>query len=326
MYPSSTQRKHWTFSCENELDQLRKEANSKFIADNAKKLNLPEESFLTVAEERSLLRHYEYILKEFCARFQPPVPRCVVNTAMIYMKRVFLHHSIMDYHPREMMLACVYLSCKVEEFNVSITQFVSNLKGDRNSFADLILGCELLLMQLLHYHLTIHSPSRPLEGFIIDAKTRCPEFADKMDSLRKGAESFIDRSLNSDVCLLFSPSQVALAGLLHSAKKASLNLDSYVTKILVGDDDDKNKLPRLIEQIKKIRHMVGHIEPLDRENVRKIEQKLDKCRNAENNPSSEVYKRKMEEKLEESEERQARKRQRLAEQDKEKEREVLGLS
>lgn len=67
-------------------------------------------------------------------------------------------------------LTSVYLACKVEEFNVSIMQFVGNLKGDREKFANIILGFELLLMDKLHYHLTVHNPFRPLEGFIIDLK------------------------------------------------------------------------------------------------------------------------------------------------------------
>ena len=65
---------------------------------------------------------------------------------------------------------CAYLACKVDEFNVSIMQFVSNMKGDREQAADLILSQELFLMQQLHYHLTIHHPYRPLEGLFIDIK------------------------------------------------------------------------------------------------------------------------------------------------------------
>lgn len=65
---------------------------------------------------------------------------------------------------------CVYLSCKVEEFNVSISQFVANIKGDRGKAMDIILSNELLLMQELNYYLTIHNPFRPIEGFLIDIK------------------------------------------------------------------------------------------------------------------------------------------------------------
>lgn len=66
----------------------------------------------------------------------------------------------------------MYLACKVEEFNVSIAQFVSNVRGDREKATDIILNNELLLMQQLKYHLTIHNPYRPLEGLLIDIKVR----------------------------------------------------------------------------------------------------------------------------------------------------------
>jgi len=65
---------------------------------------------------------------------------------------------------------CVYLATKVEEFNVSITQFVANVKGDRVKATDIILNNELLLMQRLQYNLTIHNPYRPVEGLLIDIK------------------------------------------------------------------------------------------------------------------------------------------------------------
>ena len=58
----------------------------------------------------------------------------------------------------------------MEEFNVSLTQFVGNCHGNQDHLADVILSHELLLMQQLHYHLTVHNPYRPLEGLIIDVK------------------------------------------------------------------------------------------------------------------------------------------------------------
>uniref|UniRef100_T1GIZ6 Uncharacterized protein n=1 Tax=Megaselia scalaris TaxID=36166 RepID=T1GIZ6_MEGSC len=65
---------------------------------------------------------------------------------------------------------CVYLACKVEEFNISIKQFSENIKGDREKAEDIILSNELLLMQHLNYYLTVHNPFRPVEGLLIDIK------------------------------------------------------------------------------------------------------------------------------------------------------------
>lgn len=64
----------------------------------------------------------------------------------------------------------MYLATKVEEFNVSINQFVANVKGDREKATEIILNLELLLMQQLNFDLTIYNPFRPVEGFLIDMK------------------------------------------------------------------------------------------------------------------------------------------------------------
>lgn len=141
---------------------------------------------------------------------------------------------------------CVYLACKVEEFNVSIQQFVANIKGDRNKAVDIILGNELLLMQELNYKLTIHNPFRPVEGFLIDIKTRTQ--MPSPDRLRGSIDDFLDKSFLTDACLLYPPSQIALAAVLHAASKEQENLDSYVTDCLFADSS--HKLKPLIEAVR----------------------------------------------------------------------------
>lgn len=136
------------------------------------------------------------------------MPKCVVGTAFTYFKRFYLHRSTMDYHPKEILVTCVYLSTKVEEFNVSIGQFVGNIKGDRGKAMDIILSNELLLMKELNYYLTIHNPYRPIEGFLIDIKTRC--HMPNPDRLRGGIDEFIEKTFLTDACLLYSPSQVLI--------------------------------------------------------------------------------------------------------------------
>lgn len=128
---------------------------------------------------------------------------------------------------------CAYLACKVEEFNVSIQQFVANVKGDRSKAMDIILSNELLLMQELNFNLTVHNPFRPVEGFLIDIKTRCQ--MPNPDRLRKGIDEFLEKSFLTDACLIYAPSQLALAAVLHSASKEQENLDSYVTECLFAN-------------------------------------------------------------------------------------------
>lgn len=66
----------------------------------------------------------------------------------------------------------MYLACKIEEFNISIGQFVQNVNNgeDKDEVANVILSYELLLMEKLDFHLTIHNFYRPFEGFLIDIK------------------------------------------------------------------------------------------------------------------------------------------------------------
>lgn len=81
-------------------------------------------------------------------------------------------------------------------------------------------------------------------------------------------------------------SKIALAAVLHAASKEQENLDSYVTESLFGTA--KEKLPVLIEAVRRVRSMVRTIELPQKERVRALEKKLEKCRNQENNPDSQM--------------------------------------
>jgi len=120
------------------------------------------------------------------------------------------------------------------------------VKGDRAKAMDIILSNELLLMQQLNYYLTIHNPFRSVEGLLIDIKTRA-EF-ENPERLRPHIESFLDLTFLTDVCLLYSPSQIALAAILHAAYKEHDYLDEYVTEQLFHSNLDK--LPSLVEKVR----------------------------------------------------------------------------
>ncbi|CAG9766496.1 unnamed protein product [Ceutorhynchus assimilis] len=293
MFPTSSQCKYWMFSSEEELDSLRVNANNKHIETHGKNINpaTKYDIFLNPEEERLMVKRFEGHLKDFCKRFQPPMPRCVTGTAFHYFKRFYIKNSVMNYHPKEIMVTCIYLACKVEEFNVSILQFVANIKGDREKAADIILNNELLLMEQLNFQLAIHNPFRPVEGLLIDIKTRGS--LHDPERLRVGTEQFLERVLLTDALLLYAPSQVALAAVLHAASKLQENLDSYVTEILFGRDGS-DKLAHLIDAVRAIRSMEKTVDiAADKNLMKTLDKKLEKCRNPENNPDSDIYKKKM---------------------------------
>ncbi|CAG5129233.1 unnamed protein product, partial [Candidula unifasciata] len=266
--------------------------------------------FLTPQEERILSRQYEVVLRKFCAEFQPPMPKCVIGTSLSYFKRFYVNNSNMDYHPKDIMLTCVYLACKVEEFYVPIGQFVKNLRGDREKFADAILSFELTLMSKLNYHLTVHNPFRPLEGFLIDIKTHCRDIPN-VERIRRPAEEFLERSLLSDACLIFSPSQIALAAVKFGAAKERIVLDGYIKNTLLKTASEK-EAENTLYQLRRVKFIVKGVEPVPREQAGAIQKKLDSCRNQENNPDSDVYKQRMLEKLDEEDDVKAKKRAKLS--------------
>lgn len=286
MYHTSTQRKHWTFTSEHELMNVRQEVNT--IYCERFRENFPAKKdveFLTVDEGTKLIEYYQIVLIEVCDKFQPPVWSAVTATAVAYLKRFYLKTSVMDHPPKEMFLVCLYMACKVEEHNLSVDRFVEILPADRREKTkDFIIAHELLLMQRLDFHLTVHNPYRPMEGFIIDFKTRCSKLDDP-EKWRPSAEEFLRKALMTDVSLLFPPSQIALAALFTASRGS---IASYIGANL-GEQQK-----HVLSQIENIVTLVtGQAKSAaSKEQVKSLEQKLKACRNPENNPDNKLFKRK----------------------------------
>ncbi|XP_077377567.1 cyclin-H isoform X1 [Festucalex cinctus] len=278
MFHDSSQIKYWTFNSEEELELLRYEANQKFrkkIRENGKHV-VNESMFLDRQEEDVLFRNYERTLLDFCNVFKPAMPKSVIGTAIMYLRRFYMNNSLMEYHPRIIMLTCAYLACKVEEFNVSISQFVGNLMeqspAEQGRESEQILEYELLLVQQLNFHLVVHNPYRPLEGLLIDLKTRYPTL-ENPESLRKNVDDFLAYAAMTDAGLLFSPSQIALTAILSSASRAGLNIESYLTECL-GLKGEKETLSKVYDSMRRIKSLLKRYELPKPDEVNACKQKL----------------------------------------------------
>jgi len=291
MFHTSTQRKHWIFSSEEEVENLRRKVNSDYI-ERFRETNNEKVSFLTVDEEKILVDYYQLVLADVTTKFNPPMPNSTAATALAYMKRFYLKTSVMDFPPREMYLVFLYMAGKVDEYNIAAEKFVCILPEERREKAlDFILSHELLLMQQLDFHMTIHSAYRPLEGFIIDMKTR---LSLNPDLYRSKAEHFLLMSLRTDALFYYPPSQLALAALHYGC--GNNDVERY---IMILGDSDRNR--QLIAQVKKIIDIVTVQQPnMTKEQVKVIEQKLKGCRNPDNNPDGKGKKRKNGKKLDDS--------------------------
>ncbi|XP_031164645.1 cyclin-H [Sander lucioperca] len=280
MFHNSSQGKYWIFKSDNEVEQKRYKANQKFrnkILESGKP-GLSESKFLERHEEDVLFRHYEKRMLDFCNAFKPAMPKSVVGTAIMYFRRFYLNNSIMEYHPRIIMLTCAYLSCKVDEFNVSSTQFVGNLVQEtpagQERVLEQILEYELLLIQQLNFHLVVHNPYRPMEGLLIDLKTRYPTL-ENPESLRKSADDFLTQATMTDAGLLFPPSQIALTAILNSASRAGLSMESYLTECL-GLKEDKETLSKMYDSMRRMKTLLKKYELPKPEEVNACKKKLER--------------------------------------------------
>ncbi|NXH87945.1 CCNH protein, partial [Edolisoma coerulescens] len=284
MFHSSTQRRHWTFRGEEELARRRAEGNRRARARAVASGKVPQGDpvLLEPHEELALCKYYEKRLLDFCAAFKPAMPRSVVGTACMYFKRFYLNNSVMEYHPRIIMLTCAFLACKVDEFNVSSAQFVGNLRESplgQEKALEQILEYELLLIQELNFHLIIHNPYRPFEGFLIDIKTRYPVL-ENPEVLRKTADDFLNRVALTDAYLLFTPSQIALTAILSSSSRAGINMESYLSESLMLKEN-RSALSRLLDDMKCMKNLIKRYELPRPEEVAALKQKLEKCHSLE---------------------------------------------
>nr|XP_056704157.1 cyclin-H [Euleptes europaea] len=284
MYQSSTQRRHWTFRSEEELSRRRADANRRFrcraVANG--KVQQNDSFILEPREELTICKYYEKRLLDFCSVFKPVMPRSVVGSACMYFKRFYLNNSVMEYHPRVIMLTCAFLACKVDEFNVSSAQFVGNLRESpigQEKALEQILEYELLLIQQLNFHLIVHNPYRPFEGFLIDLKTRYP-LLENPETLRKTADDFLNRVALTDASLLYTPSQIALTAILSSASRAGISMESYLSECLMLKEN-KASLSQLLDGMKCMKNLVKKYEPPHPEEVAVLKQKLEKCHSPE---------------------------------------------
>lgn len=298
MFADSTQYRNWMFQSGEVINQLRETTNKAFVARSTitPEGDVKRGKFLTAQEEQDVLSYFEMKMGEFCRKFKPPMPKCVMGTSFHYFKRFYLRNSVMDYHPKEVLVTAVYLATKVEEFNVSISQFVSNVQGNQERATNIILNNELLLLRELDFNLTIHNPFRAVEGLLIDIKTRCRTVSN-VDAFRPEIESFLDQVYLTEAPLVYAPSQLALSAIIHAASRQKQNLDSYVTEELFAGQGVE-AIKNIISCVRQIRIMVKGIgEPV--KNIKALCDRLEACRNQENNPDSAAYKRKLEELVDE---------------------------
>eukprot|EP00899_Mesostigma_viride_P025841 jgi/Mesvir1/6441/Mv19524-RA.1 len=241
-FPTSTQRHRWMFTAHSLHEQhirVNRDAINTLVKKFAKAATQGEEvpagllspedrsAFLSVEEEVLLRKYYEHKIQAVTAAFN--FPRKIQSTALIYFKRFYLRRSVMEYHPKAIMLTCVYLACKTEESYVSVEEFGRGVQQN----PDAVLRHELPVLEALDFELVVFAPHRALRGFLHDFKVEQAKLgnvlsAEKLKECTSVANKFADRIMLSDAVLLHPPGMLALAALLAGASHCGLDVTNYI--------------------------------------------------------------------------------------------------
>lgn len=217
LYRRSTQFSVWSFT-KDELQKQREQVNERGkvmslersqlvvnpVTGDTEKVDIVP---LTVEEELKIIAYYARKLNGLANLFK--MPSQVKGTAISYLKKFYLNHSVMEFHPKHIMLTCLFLAAKSENYFIGIKTFAAKIN---NTPPENILKYEYTIIQSLKFTLMVHHPFRSLYGFYLDIQNVLP----KVDKGRIGksfdrTRELINESLISDAGFLFTPPQIALA-------------------------------------------------------------------------------------------------------------------
>ncbi|XP_009111750.1 cyclin-H1-1 [Brassica rapa] len=229
---------------------------------------------LSVDEERFMRAFYEAKVQEVCSAFE--FPHKIQATALQYFKRFYLQWSVMQHHPKEIMLTCVYAACKIEENHVSAEEIGKGIKQDHH----VILKYEMAVLQSLEFDLIVFAPYRAMEGFVANMEEFLQARDDeiqKLQSLLKAATAEADKVMLTDAPLLFPPGQLALAALrIANGILGVVDFDRYLENI-VSQPNSEHTASDLSKLLDGIESLVKNYKYPSEKDMKHINRKLKSC-------------------------------------------------
>ncbi|CAD6442746.1 d46af027-b6fd-444c-aa4a-3323143c4ed3 [Sclerotinia trifoliorum] len=323
-YRTSTQYRHWSYT-PSALRSLRESTNALATAqvrdavrrarearaassnDNSEAENsrsastaLPEGDVdcLTVDEELKLMDYYCRQTLQLGDHLGVPIE--VKATAIQYIRRFYISHSLMTYSPTTILKTALFFSTKTENHYFRITRFASDIG---KTTTEEILSSEFLLTQGIRFQFDIRHPYRGLEGAIMELLSIStnkipvppelePQRPANMQTLVLESHGLARRYLKTSALLCdayfhYTPSQIMFASLyLASAPLATfyLALKSYnpADTNTAASTSTHQKLLTLIKNLAQILSSIPEEQtPEQRQEIQALVKKLKKCRNPE---------------------------------------------
>ncbi|XP_013594985.1 PREDICTED: cyclin-H1-1-like [Brassica oleracea var. oleracea] len=226
---------------------------------------------LSVDEERFMRAFYEAKVQEVCSAFE--FPHKIQATALQYFKRFYLQWFVMQHHPKEIMLTCVYAACKIEENHVSAEEIGKGIKQDHH----VILKYEMAVLQSLEFDLIVYAPYRAIEGFIGNMEEFLQARDDeiqKLESLLKAATGEADKVMLTDAPLAFFFALAALR--IANGVLGVVDFDRYLESIVSQPNSEHttSELTRLLDDIESL--VKSYRYPSEKD-MKHINRKLKSC-------------------------------------------------
>lgn len=250
LFEYSTQYKHWRFSSL-EIKEMRTKVN---------------ESEVNVDELQELVQYYMEKTSDVCKTFD--LREIVRATAILCMKRFYLFKSVVVFDPKLVMLACVFLAAKIENFLMKIDSFTGKIKGINK---DELKEIEFEVAETLGYQFFMYHPYDAGFGIFLDVQTFFNDVRNVHHTFIE-ADKLISKSMLTDAALIYMPSQIAFACWMLASKQTNLPMEQYIFK-------KQEKFPKNIDLITIINQIILLIqqykEPskeMATKTVRKLEQ------------------------------------------------------
>ncbi|TGO62788.1 hypothetical protein BCON_0017g00290 [Botryotinia convoluta] len=323
-YRTSTQYRHWSYT-PSALRSLRESTNALATtqvrdavrrarearatssndsseAENSRSAStaLPggDVDCLTVDEELKLLDYYCRQTLQLGDHLGVPIE--VKATAIQYIRRFYISHSLMTYTPTTILKTALFFATKTENHYFRITRFASDIG---KTTTEEILSSEFLLTQGLRFQFDIRHPYRGLEGAIMELlaisthkisipaelESQRPENMHNLILESHGhARHYLKISaLLCDSYFHYTPSQIMFASLYL----ASVPLTTFylALKSYNPSNPDTNTATstyqKLLTLIRNLAQTLSSIPeeqtPEQRQEIQALVKKLKKCRNPE---------------------------------------------
>ncbi|CAG8811562.1 1827_t:CDS:2, partial [Racocetra persica] len=266
------------------LQKQTSDASSAY-SDQTESVSSSEIEYLTLEDELALCNFYETRIPLMANHFPKEVIENkftdkVKATAITFAKRFYLRNTVMDYHPKEIIVTCLFLAAKVEHSFVAIEEFTKVFEFPKETIFEL----ELVVSQSLRYEYAVHHPYLASFGLFLDMQNFIKDIP-KIKLLYEKSLEFVNKSLFTDCMFIYQPSQIALATLRMAAKQDNYDLEKIYLQFKFKSDP-KEKVIELYKILDEIEDTINSHVNVIVEQAKEIDAHLHKCKNPEKNPNS----------------------------------------